>query len=73
MVKQMMTLIDDLQLTKQLLIKTSCLYDHNFPTEETSKTARSAARYTDNTFVPYYLCKYINNRKYRVENVQMAS
>lgn len=73
MAQSLMGLLDNLQLTIDLLIKTSSMYGHGLSEYEIAKTAKSAARYTDNPFVPYYLCKYINNGTYRVENVQMAS
>lgn len=66
-------LLNDLQLTIDLLIKASSMCGHGLSEYEITKAARSAAKYTDNPFVPYYLCKYINNGTYRVENMQMAS
>lgn len=73
MAQSLMSLLNDLQLTTDLLIKTSAMCGHGLAEDEIRKTARSATRYTDNPFVPYYLCKYINNGSYRVKTVQMAS
>lgn len=66
-------LLNDLQLTIDLLIKTSLKYGHGLSEHEITKAARSAARYTDNKYIPYNLCKYINNGTYYVKMVQMAS
>ena len=66
MAQSLLGLLNDLQLTTALLIKTSSMYGHGLSEYEIRKAAKSAANYTNNTFVPYYLCKYINNGLYYI-------
>lgn len=68
MALSLMGLLNDQELTIHLLIKASTTYGHNLEEEEIRHVTHNATRYAaaPKAFVPYYLCKHINNGLYYI-------